>query len=393
MKKEEQIHELLMRGVEEVIDAKNLESKLKSNKKLRIKLGVDPTASLIHIGRATQLWKLKAFQDLGHKIVFIIGDFTGLIGDTSDKESERPMLTEKQIKENMKNYLKQVGKILDLKKTEVHYNSKWLKKLTYLEIGKQADGFGLNEFISRENIAKRMKAGKRVSLREVLYPLMQGYDSVAIKADVEIGGTDQRFNLLAGRTLQKSYGQEPQNVMTLTLMEGTDGRKMSSSWGNVINILDEPNDMFGKVMRVEDALIIKYFILATGLSLKEVEQFTKDLKNGKNPRQVKKRLAEEIVTRYHSKQAALSASKEFDRVFSQKEKPSDIPEMKVKSNNIIDLLVETKLAPSKTEARRLVQQGAVKLNDRPIKEWDALLDIENGQILQAGKRKFLKLKR
>ena len=385
--------ELLNRGVDEIIDRKHLEAKLTSGKKLRIKLGIDPTSSNIHIGRATVLWKLRQFQELGHKVVLIIGDFTGLIGDTSDKDSERPMLTEKQVKENLKGYLKQAGKILDLDKTESHFNSKWLKKLVFLEICKQADAFSLHEFISRENIATRMSDGKRVSLREVLYPLMQGYDSVEVKSDVELGGTDQRFNLLAGRTLQRAYDQEPQNIMTLPLLEGTDGRKMSSSWGNVINLTDEPNDMFGKVMSIDDSLMVKYFTLATRVPMQDIAGIEKELKSGANPRVLKKRLAEEIVTLYHGQKKALAASDEFDRVFSKKEKPSDIPEMKVKSQNIIDLLVETKMAPSKSEARRLVQQHAVKLNDQVIEEWDAELDIETGQILQAGKRKFIKLKK
>jgi tyrosyl-tRNA synthetase len=390
---EKKYEEILTRGVEEIIDQKHLEQALASGKKLRVKLGIDPTSSNIHIGRAVVLWKLRQFQELGHKIVFIIGDFTGLIGDTSDKDSERPMLSEKQIKENLKGYLKQAGKILDLEKIEAVFNSKALKNLGYLEISLQADQFGLNEFISRENIAKRMKAGKRVSLREVLYPLMQGYDSVKVKADVELGGTDQRFNLLAGRTMQKFYKQEPQDILMLSLLEGTDGRKMSSSWGNVINLTDEPNDMFGKVMSVNDSLIVKYFKLATRVPLKEIAAIEKELKNGANPRHIKKRLAEEIVTLYHGKKHANAASDEFDRVFSQKEKPSDISEIKVKSQNIIDLLVETKLVASKSEARRLVQQGGVRLNDQVITEWDATLDIENGQILQAGKRKFVKLKK
>jgi tyrosyl-tRNA synthetase len=390
---DKKFEEVLTRGVEEVVDRQGLEKKLAGGKKLRVKLGIDPTSGNIHIGRAVVLWKLRQFQELGHKVVFIIGDFTGLIGDTSDKDSERPMLTEKQIKENLKGYLQQAAKIIDVKKAETHYNSKWLKKLGFHEIGKMADQFGLNEFISRENIARRMKEGKRVGLREVLYPLMQGYDSIAVKADVELGGTDQRFNLLAGRTLQKAYGQEPQDIVTMTLMEGTDGRKMSSSWGNVININDEPNDMFGKTMRVDDKLMIKYFTLATRVPLDEVAGFEKKLKKGANPRVLKKRLAEEIVTLYHGKKAATAASEEFDRVFSQKEKPSDIAEMKVKSQNIVDLLVETGMAPSKSEARRLVQQGGVKLNDQVVTEWDAKLDIESGQVLQAGKRKFMKLKK
>jgi tyrosyl-tRNA synthetase len=390
---EKKYEEILNRGVEEVIDKKHLEQALSSGKKLRVKLGIDPTSGNIHIGRAVVLWKLRQFQELGHKVVFIVGDFTGLIGDTSDKDAERPMLDEKQVKENLKGYLKQAGKIIDLDKTESHYNSKWLKKLGFLEICTMADAFGLNEFISRENIAKRMKAGKRVSLREVLYPLMQGYDSVAVKSDVELGGTDQRFNLLAGRTLQKAYGQEAQDVLTTSLLEGTDGRKMSSSWGNVINLTDDANDMFGKVMRVDDSLMEKYFTLATRIPMKEVAELLKEMKNGANPRVLKKRLAEEIVTLYHDKKQASAASEEFDRVFSNKEKPSDIPVMKVRSQNIIDLLIETKMAPSKSEARRLVQQGAVKLNDQVIEEWDTAIDIENGQVLQAGKRKFVQLKK
>ena len=209
--------ELLTRGVSEIIDQEHFEKNLAAKKKLRIKLGIDPTAKDIHIGRAVVLWKLRAFQELGHKIVLIIGDFTGLIGDTSDKDSERPMQTVAQVKANMKGYLHQFGQIVDLKKAEVHYNSKWLKKLGYLEIASQAEQFSLHEFESRENIAKRIKEGKRVSLRELLYPLMQGYDSVAIKADLEVGGTDQRFNLLAGRVLQRNYGQEPQDIMTFDL--------------------------------------------------------------------------------------------------------------------------------------------------------------------------------
>ncbi|MFI5158424.1 MAG: tyrosine--tRNA ligase, partial [Sphingobacteriales bacterium] len=221
----DKIEEILTRGVEEIIDRKNLESKLRAKKKLRIKLGIDPTSKNLHIGRAVSLWKLRQLQDLGHKIIFIIGDFTALIGDTSDKDAERPMLSQKQVKENMRGYLKQVGKILDLKKTETHYNSTWLSKIGYREIAEQANEFSLHEFEARENIAKRMKAQARVSLREVLYPLMQGYDSVAVRANLEVGGSDQRFNLLAGRQLQRMYKQVPQDVMTFQLLEGTDGRK------------------------------------------------------------------------------------------------------------------------------------------------------------------------
>ncbi len=309
------IKDLLTRGVDEVIDQKHLEEVLASGKKLRVKLGIDPTSPNIHLGRAVLLWKLREFQDLGHTAVLIVGDFTGLIGDASDKESERPMLTEVEVKENMKTYDKQAYKILDPDKTEVHYNSKWLKKLDFMEISKMADMFSVHEFISRELIKKRLDSSKRVSLREVMYPLMQGYDSVAVKADIELGGTDQRFNLLAGRTIQPAYDQKPQDiVITKFPLEGPDGRKMSSSWGNGINITDEPNDMFGKVMSVRDDLIVKYFELATRVPTDEIKEIEENLKNS-NPREIKARLAEEIVTLYHGADKAKKARAEFDNVF------------------------------------------------------------------------------
>lgn len=389
MDKNQVIDELLSRAVSEVIDRKHLELALKSGKKLRIKLGIDPTGSHLHLGHAVPLWKLRTFQDLGHKVVLIIGDFTGLIGDTSDKDSERPMLSEKQVVENMKDYLEQAGKILDLKQLETHYNSEWLKGLNYHEVLKQADQFGLNEFISRDNIDRRLKSGKRVSLRETYYPLLQGYDSVAIKADVELGAIDQRFNLLAGRTLQKYYGQEPQDIMMFQYLMGTDGRKMSKSWGNVINVTDKANDMFGKVMSIADDLVSKYFEYATRVPMDEIKQLEKELENGANPRDIKKRLAEEIVSLYHGKKAASEASKEWAKVFSNKEKPSEIEEVKIKSKDIVDVLVETKLASSKSEAKRLLEQNGVKVDDAVASE---STKVKPGSILQVGKRKFIKIK-
>lgn len=381
--------ELLSRTVNEVIDRKSVLAKLSSGKKLRVKLGIDPTSPNIHIGRAVVLWKLRAFQELGHQVVFIVGDFTGLIGDTSDKDSERPMLDEKTVKANMKGYFDQAFKILDPKKTETHYNSEWLKKLGFVEIAQMANRFGLHEFSSRENIAKRMKAGKHVSLRELMYPLMQGYDSVAVKSDIELGGTDQRFNLLAGRAIQPLYKQEPQDILMVDLLEGMDGRKMSSSWGNVINITDEPNDMFGKVMSLNDNLVMKYFEYATRLPLAEVKKIEKELKGGVNPRDIKKRLGVEIVTLYHDSKKAETAVSEWEKVFSNKEKPTDIPEVKVKSKAIIDVLVETKLAASKSEARRLLDQKGVKIDDAVVSE-DAT--VKSGNLIQVGKRRFVKIK-
>lgn len=388
------IQELLSRGVEELIDKKSLEKKLNSGKALRIKLGIDPTSPNLHLGRAIPLLKLKDFQDLGHKIVFIIGDFTGVIGDTSDKDSERPMLDEKTIKENMKSYVTQVKKILDITQCEVHYNSEWLKKLTYRDVGQQANIFSLNEFISRENIAKRLASGKRVSLRELLYPLMQGYDSVAVQADVEIGGTDQRFNLLAGRELQRLYKQTPQDIITNPLIAGLDGRKMSSSWGNTINLFDSAKDMYGKVMSLRDDLIIPYFTLATRLDLATIKKYEKDLSTGKNPRDCKMLLAKEIVTMYHSSSEAEKVATEFVNVFSKKENPDDIPEFAITQNTIspVDLLLQMKLVSSKGEAKRLIDGGGLKLNHEKVTTWGKDISIKSGDVIQAGKRKFGKIK-
>ncbi len=387
----DKIDEILTRGVEEVIERKHLEAKLRGKKKLRIKLGIDPTAKKIHIGRAVVLWKLRAMQDLGHKIIIIIGDFTGLIGDASDKDSERPMLEAKTVKENMKGYVAQIGKILEMKKVELQYNSKWLKKLGYLEIAEQADQFSLHEFVARENIARRIKEGKRVGLREVLYPLMQGYDSVAIKADLEVGGTDQRFNLLAGRTLQKHYRQEPQDVMTFSLLEGTDGRKMSSAWGNVINIDDAPEEMFGKVMSILDELIVKYFMLCTLYPLDKVKAMESGIKFGSiNPRDAKVLLGKEILKLYHGEEAAQRAAEEFDRVHKNKEMPEEMPEFKLAGEELIKILVEAKMAKSGSEAKRLVDQGGVKVNGETAKDYK--LKVPSGAVVQAGKRKFAKIK-
>ena len=387
------IQELLERGVDEAIDKKSLEKKLKSGKVLRVKLGIDPTSPKLHLGRSIPLLKMRDFQELGHQLVFIVGDFTGVIGDTSDKDSERPMLGGEIIKKNMKDYAKQAGKIIDLKKCEVRYNSRWLKDLTYDKIGEQADQFSLAEFIARENIKKRLDAGKRVSLRELLYPLMQGYDSVMVKADVELGGTDQRFNLLAGRKLQEHFKQQPQDIIMTVLMEGADGRKMSSSWGNTINLTDEPNNMFGKVMSVNDDLIIKYFTLATRVSMAEVKEYEKQLKSGLNPRDVKARLAKEIVGMYYGKLLAGKAVESFNKQFKNKELPDDILEIKVKQDfwKIDDLLVQLKLVSSKTEARRMVEQGGVKIDGQKIVNFDEIR-VKSGLVVSVGKRKFVKIK-
>jgi len=386
----EKITALLTRGVDEVIDKKDLEQKLLSGKQLKIKLGFDPTSPNLHIGRSIPLLKLRDFQELGHKIIFIVGDFTGIIGDTSDKDSERPMLDEKVVKDNLKTYIKQAGKIIDIEKSETHYNSEWLNKLKYKEISYQANQFSLNEFISRENIKKRLDTGKRVSLRELLYPLMQGYDSVVIKADVEVCGTDQRFNVLAGRALQRHYKQEPQNIITGPLIEGLDGRKMSSSWGNTINLLDTPNDMYGKTMSLNDDLIIKYFMLITRVSTALIEKYAQEMKDGANPRDYKMKLAYELARFYHSQKDAEQAQNFFVHTFSKKETPTDIPEIQPTIYNIITTLLESKCVKSKTEARQVIIQKGVKLNEQTV--IDVEQKVKSGDVIQKGKKTFIKVK-
>ena len=384
------IEELLTRGVEEIIDRDNLLRRLQSGKPLRIKLGIDPTSPNLHLGRSIPLLKLRDFQELGHQVVFIIGDFTGLIGDSSDKKSERPMLTEEEVKENAKTYIQQAAKLIDIDRAEVYYNSQWLKKLDYLEVNRQADQFSLSEFIARENIRDRLRLQKRISLREILYPLMQGYDSVQVKADVEVGGTDQRFNLLVGRDMQRFYKQPPQDIITNPLVEGLDGRKMSSSFANSINLLDEPNEMFGRVMSLNDELIIRYFTLLTRVPQSEIDQYQSDLDGGTNPRDIKLKLAEALVEMYYSDNQAKQASDYFLKTFSEKKIPSVRPIFKPNDYNLISVLVDSGLSASRSEARRLIKQGGLKVNGTAIKDFDYI--VSAGAVIQKGKIKFLEIK-
>ncbi len=383
------IEELLSRGVEEVIDRDHLKKQLESGKQLRVKLGIDPTSANIHLGRSIPLLKLRDFQELGHQVVFIVGDATGVIGDTSDKDSERPMLTREDVANNLKSYKEQVGKILDLDKIEFRHNSEWLNKLSYEEIGEHANVFSLAEFISRDNIRRRLEAGTRVSLREVLYPLMQGYDSVAIEADVELGGTDQRFNLLAGRTLQASFDQEPQDILMNPLVAGTDGRKMSSSWGNTVNLTDEPNDMFGKIMSIPDELIIPYFTYMTRVPMEQVEEYTKAMKIGENPKDYKVLLGKAIVSFYHSEEDADAAEQHFINTFSKKQTPDEMPELAPASNNIVDVLIEAGFATSKGDARRAIDGGGVRINEEKVDSHD--VEVKSGDVVNKGKRHFVRI--
>lgn len=388
----EKIEEILTRGVAEVIHKDILTKKLLEGQPLRIKFGIDPTSPNIHLGRATSLWKLRDLQELGHTIVFIIGDFTGVIGDTSDKESERPMLSREVVEHNLTTYFEQAGKILDMSKVEKHRNTEWLEKLGYREIGEHADIFSLSDFIARDNIKRRLDAGKRVSLRELLYPLMQGYDSVAMKADVEIGGTDQKFNILAGRKFQEHFGLPPQNIILLNLIEGLDGRKMSSSWGNTINLTDTANDMFGKVMSLRDELIVKYFIHATRVPMGDIERIEEGLKKGDNPRDAKILLAEEIVMLYYGREEALRAREAFVDTFQKKGIPDDILEIPVSGDTMMaDALIAEKLVSSKTEWRTLIEEGAVKklTEEGEEKITDAKMLTVAG-VYKIGKRRFVK---
>lgn len=392
MTNDEKIEEILTRGVAEVIHLDDLRAKLLSGKKLRIKFGIDPTSPNIHLGRATAIWKLRDFQDLGHTIVFIIGDFTGIIGDTSDKESERPMLSREIVEKNLETYFEQAGKILDMSKVEKHRNTEWLEPLTYREITEHAEVFSLSDFISRENIKVRLDKGLRVSLRELLYPLMQGYDSVAMNADVEIGGTDQKFNMLSGRRLQEHFKKEPQSILMLDIIEGLDGRKMSSSWGNTINLADTANDMFGKVMSLRDELIVKYFIHATRAPLSTADEAEASLGRGENPRDVKLDLAEEIVSMYHGKDEAVRAREAFLSTFQKKEIPEDIEEIKGEGK-LGELLKSKEIVSSMTDWRRLVEEGAVKRLTEGGEEEKITDDtlLATSGVYKIGKRRFVKI--
>lgn len=389
---EKKIDELLSRGVEDVFIKEDLKKKLLSGKKLRIKFGIDPTSEYIHLGRAIPLKKLKAFQDLGHHIVLIIGDYTAKIGDPSDKLEKRPMLTDKQIKTNLKKYIEQIALILDLKKTEVRYNSEWLKKMNISEIGELLECFTVQQMTKRRNFKERLDAGNDVFMVEFLYPALQGYDSVAINADVEIGGFDQLFNLKAGRTVQKRYGKTEQDIMVLSMLEGTDGRKMSSSWGNIISIIDTPEEMFGKIMSLKDELVMKYFLLTTDMDILEIKNIENSIKKGENPMNFKKILAKEIISFYHSKKEAEKAEEAFSNTFQKKEIPKEIDKIKANDGELLsEVLVKNKIISSKSEWKRLVLGNAI----HDLAEDKTILDLNtkvSGELtLKIGKHRFIKI--
>jgi len=394
----DQIDDILYRGVANIIPGKDMLSKLlQSDKKLNIYLGIDPTATRIHLGHAVQLRKLQAFSNLGHNVTFLIGDFTSLIGDTSDKDSERPVLTTREIQDNFKSYKEQAEKIVDFSKVSLKFNSEWLNTLGFSDVISLAQHFSVGDFVGRELIRRRLDENKRVGLHEFLYPVMQGYDSYFMDTDIQIGGTDQTFNMQAGRTLQKDLRQKESFVMTTTLLEGTDGRKMSKSWGNAIWLQDSPEDMYAKVMAIKDDLIIQYFLLATQTSLETIESLKKRLTGGEHPMILKKELAHRIVTELHSDSSAQAAALHFENTVQKRELPEIIEEVQLSADDEEyineDFLVELNLASSKSEAKRLFQQGGVVVNDERVTDSQSMIAVKDGMILKVGKRKIVKLKK
>jgi len=388
------IKELTTRGVERIIEEKSLLAKLKSGKQLRIKFGIDPTGPNLHIGRAISFWKLREFQELGHQIVLIIGSFTAQIGDASDKQAMRKVLSFEDIKENMRTYKEQLGKILDLNKVELRYNNEWFDKMNAKELTQIAMNFTAQQMIQRKNFKERWENGKPIGVHELLYPIFQGYDSVEVRADVEIGGNDQLFNILTGREIQKIYGQKPQDVMIFEMLYGVDGRKMSTSWGNVINITDTAEEQYGKIMSMKDELILDYMKLATKMTLDEIKKYKKELKEKKiNPKIVKEKLAFEIVKRYHDEKSAKQAQENFNKVFREKKLPEKIPTLKISDEKlpVLELLIKTGLVKSKGEARRIIKQGGLKIDRETWDNWQKEIEIKNDLVVQVGKRRFIKI--
>ncbi len=374
---------------------KKLEYSRSKNKPLRVKYGADPSAPDLHLGHTVPLRKLRQFQDLGHQVVFIIGDFTARIGDPSHKSDTRPMLSEEQIQQNALTYQEQVFKILDKSKTEVRYNSEWLAKMNAADFLTLTSKYTVARLLERDDFKKRYESGRPIALVEFMYPMLQGWDSVIVKADIEIGGTDQTFNLLVGRELQSREGMSQQIVITLPIIEGTDGvQKMSKSLGNHIGVMDTPREMFGKIMSIPDNMIERYYRYLSALPKTAIEVAAADLKSGVNPRDIKARLGERMVELFHSSQAAADAHQEFNEIFKNKGLPDEIPEFKIKEDmDLISLLVHCGLAPSKSEARRALDAGAVKVNQEKVSDMKLVLDLTAPVILQNGKRKFARLVR
>ena len=389
--------DLIMRGCDELLVEAELAEKLETRRPLRVKAGFDPTAPDLHLGHTVLINKLRQLQDLGHHIVFLIGDFTGMIGDPTGKNATRPPLTRAEVERNAETYKTQVFKILDRAKTEVVYNSAWMDKLTPADMIKLAATYTVARMLERDDFGRRYRSNQPIAIHEFLYPLVQGYDSVALKADLELGGTDQKFNLLMGRELQKHHGQPPQCILTMPLLEGLDGvNKMSKSLGNYVGITESPNEIFGKLMSISDELMWRYIELLSFAPLATVRQWKKEVESGRNPRDVKVGFAQEIVARFHTKAAAQAALADFERRFRQGEIPDDIPRVSVNAGSsgiaIANLLKEAGLTASTSEALRMIAQGGVRLDGEKVADRALTLATGAEVVVQVGKRKFARVK-
>jgi len=391
--------DLIRRGTVEILPedelVKKLEQSIKENKPLVIKQGFDPTAPDIHLGHTVGIRKLRHFQELGHQVVVIIGDYTAMVGDPSEKNSTRPRLSHEQVMEHAKTYQEQFFKILDKERTQVRFNGEWFSKMNFAEIMNLASKFTVARMLERDDFAKRYAAQQPISIHEFFYPLMQGYDSVEIKADVELGATEQKFNLVIGRSIQKEFGQQPQVILTLPVLEGLDGKqRMSKSLGNYIGIDEAPEEMYGKTLSIPDELILRYFELITDVTSAELKQIAGQLQDtATNPRDLKRYLARTIVRMYHGQQAAQKAEEHFDRVFVKKDIPDEIPELKIPqpAMRIDELVVFAQMAKSKGEARRLIQGGGVTVDGEKISDPFQEITVKGGEVLKVGKRRFTKL--
>jgi len=385
----------LLRGADEIIPQSELEKKLATGKPLSVKAGFDPTAPDLHLGHTVLINKLRQFQTLGHNVTFLIGDFTGLIGDPTGKSATRPALTESEIKQNAETYQEQVFKILDPQLTTVRFNSEGMSKLSSADMIRLSAQYTVARMLERDDFSKRYAAHQSIAIHEFLYPLVQGYDSVALESDIELGGTDQKFNLLVGREMQKAYGKTQQAILTVPILEGLDGvQKMSKSLGNYIGITDAPNEMFGKLMSVSDELMWRYFELLSFRPVSDIDGFEKQIADGANPRDIKFLLCEEIITRFHSKVDAENAKADFIQRFQKNAIPDDMPEVSINLSDgmpIASLIKEAQLCPSTSEAMRMVKQGAVKINGEKVSDPKQVISDTQGFVLQVGKRKFIRI--
>lgn len=396
MKSIEEQLEIIQRGADEILVEKDLVAKLKEGRPLRIKAGFDPTAPDLHLGHTVLINKLRQFQDLGHEVMFLIGDFTGMIGDPTGKSATRPPLTQEDVSRNAETYQQQIFKILDKEKTKVVFNSEWMSSYSSVDMIKLAASSTVARMLERDDFSKRYTGGQPIAIHEFLYPLIQGHDSVVMKADVELGGTDQKFNLLMGRQLQEQAGQKPQCVLTMPILEGLDGvQKMSKSLNNYIGIEDAPKDMFGKIMSISDELMWRYFELLSFRPMSEIEDFRKDMEAGKNPRDIKFLLAEEVIARFHSEEEATAAREGFIAQFAKNRIPDDIPELSFDAPEggypIANLLKDAALCSSTSDAMRMIQQGAAKIDGEKIADKTVRIQPGTSGVFQVGKRKFAKV--